>query len=59
MSKDLKETNSDWDGSALELMFLAMAFGGWGRCSNAEISEMKERIARLEGQISMIGGRDI
>lgn len=52
--------NSDWDGSSWVFLLLIMlfGFGGWGSQPDNKDHELRERVARLEGQMSMIGGKD-
>lgn len=38
-------------------LILMFGFGGWGSCDNPRISQLEKKVARLEGQMSMIGGR--
>lgn len=52
--KEWKADTSEW---IWPLLILALCFGGWGNCDNPRISELEKKVARLEGQMSMIGGR--
>lgn len=62
---DVKEnavSNEDWkvDGDNWIWIFLLMVlFGGWGSSENPRISELEKKVARLEGQMSMIGGKNL
>lgn len=38
-------------------LILLLCFGGWGSPENPKITELEKKVARLEGQMSMIGGR--
>ena len=38
---------------------IAMLFSGWGNVENPRISEIEKKVARLEGQMSMIGGKSL
>lgn len=53
-SENWKPENSDWIWTLLILM---IAFGGWGGSENPHISELEKKVAKLEGQMSMIGGK--
>lgn len=53
-SKEWKTENIDW---TLVLLILMFGFGGWGNTENPKISELEKKVARLEGQMSMIGGK--
>lgn len=60
---DVKEnsvTNEDWkvDGDNwIWILLLLMLFGGWDSSENPRISELEKQVARLEGKMSMIGGK--
>lgn len=41
------------------LFALLFAFSGWGNYENPKISELEKKVARLEGQMSMIGGKGL
>lgn len=51
-SKEWKTENGDW---IWYLIFLLL-FGGWASSENPRINELEKKVARLEGQVSMIGG---
>lgn len=53
-SKEWKAENIDW---ALVLLILMFGFGGFWNTENPKISELEKKVARLEGQMSMIGGK--
>lgn len=53
-SKEWKLESGEW---TLIFLFLMFGFGGWGNFENAKIKELEKKVARLEGQMSMIGGR--
>ena len=54
-NKEWKAENVDW---IWVFLFLMLLFGGgWGISENPRISELEKKVARLEGQVSMIGGR--
>ena len=38
-------------------LILSICFSGWGSFENPRISELEKKVARLEGQMSMIGGK--
>ncbi len=46
--------SSEW---ALIFLILAICFSGWGNFENPRIEELGKKVARLEGQMSMIGGK--
>lgn len=52
--KERKIENADW---ILVFLLLTLFGGGWGISENPRISELEKKVARLEGQMSMIGGR--
>lgn len=41
------------------LLILAICFSGWGNFENPRINELEKKVARLEGQMSMIGGKTV
>lgn len=51
--KEWKADNGDW----VLILLLMFCFGGWGNSENPRISELEKKVARLEGQTSMIGGK--
>lgn len=53
-SKGWGTENIDW---TLVLLILMFGFGGLWNTENPKISELEKKVARLEGQMSMIGGR--
>lgn len=59
--EEFKNDEENWNpengGWIWAFLILAIAFGGWGRSENPRISELEKKVARLEGQMSMIGGR--
>lgn len=55
-SKEWKAENGDW----ILILLLFMLFGfGWNSQENPKISELEKKVARLEGQMSMIGGKNL
>lgn len=40
-------------------LILSFCFGGWGSFENPRINELEKKVARIEGQISMIGGKSL
>lgn len=52
--KEWKTENGEWIWPYIILMFI---FGGFGSYENPRISELEKKVARLEGQMSMIGGK--
>lgn len=55
-NRDDIENGSEWIWSFL---ILSICFGGWGSVENPRISEIEKKVARLEGQMSMIGGKSL
>lgn len=56
------EEQKEWkaDGSEWIWIFLfLMLFGGCNSFENLRISELEKKAARLEGQMSMIGGKNL
>lgn len=59
---EVVEEQNEWkaDGSeCIWILLFAMIFGGWGSSENPRISELEKKVARLEGQMSMIGGKSL
>lgn len=56
------EENKEWKADGREwvwvLLFIIL-FGGFGNSENSQISELEKKVARLEGQMSMIGGKNV
>lgn len=52
--KEWKNDGSEW---IWPFLILAICFSGWGDLENPRISELEKKVARLEGQMSMIGGK--
>lgn len=40
-------------------LILSLCFGSWGSSENSRISELEKKVAKLEGQMSMIGGKSL
>lgn len=58
-NKEVKAENdldSKWNGDLWVFILLILLFG-FGGSENPKISELDKKIARLEGQVSMIGGK--
>lgn len=55
-NKEWKADSGDW---IWYVLVFALFFGGWGNAENPRISELEKKVARLEGQMSMIGGRNL
>ena len=53
-NKEFSNKDSDW---IWVLLFLVLFGLGWNSLENPRISELEKKVARLEGQMSMIGGR--
>lgn len=54
-SKEWKADGSEW----IWILLLAVLFSSWGNSENPKISELEKKVARLEGQMSMIGGKSL
>lgn len=54
--KEWKTDGSEWIWTFL---ILAICFSGWGNSENSHIFELEKKVARLEGQMSMIGGKSL
>lgn len=53
-SENWKVENGDW----IWVLLLFILFNsGWNSTENPKISELEKKVARLEGQMSMIGGK--
>ncbi len=61
MSEEIKndlEKKDEWNSvDPIWIILLLTLFGGWGNTENPRISELEKKVARLEGQMSMIGGK--
>lgn len=56
--EEQKEWKTDSSFDIWVVILLALLFGGgFGISENPRISELEKKVARLEGQMSMIGGR--
>lgn len=54
-NKGFITNDSDW----IWILLLFMLFGfGWNSPENPKISELEKKVARLEGQMSMLGGKN-
>lgn len=45
-----------YDWAWILLLFMLLGFG-WNSPENPKINELEKKVARLEGQMSMIGGK--
>lgn len=54
--KEWKIEGNEW---IWVFLILLLCFGGWGSAENSRISELEKKVARLEGQMSMIGGKSL
>ena len=52
--KEWKTDNGDW---IWYVLVFALCFGGWGSSENPRMVGLEKKVARLEGQMSMIGGK--
>lgn len=61
MSEKIKnelKKKDEWNSvDHIWILLLLTLFGGWGNSENPKISELENKVARLEGQMSMIGGK--
>lgn len=55
-SKGWNADNGEW---ILVLLILMFGLGGLWNVENPKISELEKKVARLEGQMSMIGGKNL
>lgn len=56
------EKNKEWKTDGVDWIFiliLMLCFDSWGNSENPRISELEKKVARLEGQMSMIGGKNL
>lgn len=51
-----QENSSEW---IWVFLILAICFSGCGNFENPRITELEKKVARLEGQMSMIGGKTL
>ncbi len=59
IEKDL-DTKNEWNGDSIWILLLFFIFAfGFGNNENPRISELEKKVASLEGQMSMIGGKDL
>lgn len=53
-SKEWKAENGEW----IWILPLFMLFGfGWNSPENLRVNELEKKVSRIEGQMSMIGGK--
>ncbi len=61
MSEEIKnelEKKDEWSNiDPIWIFLLLTLFGGWGNSENPRINELEKKVARLEGQMSMIRGK--
>lgn len=55
-NREFGENGNDW---FLVFLILSFCFSGCGSAENPRISELEKKVARLEGQMSMIGGKNL
>ena len=53
-NKEVKEEKPETSWDALCIIMLCMIFSGWGFPKDTKDHELRERVARLEGQMDMI-----
>lgn len=58
-TEELKEWKTDGSEWIWPFLILAFCFSEWGNSENPRISELEKKVARLEGQMSMIGGKSL
>lgn len=52
---NVRETESSWgDFDWIYILMLMICFGGWGLSHDTKDHELRERVARLEGQMDMV-----
>lgn len=51
--------NDNSNDSLWVLLLFAMLSLGWNSPENPKINELEKKVARLEGQMSMIGGKNL
>lgn len=54
--KEQKDESAGWSSEFWFALIMSGAFG-FGNWENPRINELEKKVARLEGQMSMIGGR--
>ena len=55
-SKKWETNDVGWTVALLAMMF---GFGGFGSPESPRVAELEKKVARLEGQMSMIGGKNL
>lgn len=55
--EESKEWETENSNNIWVLLIMLLIFGGWGNPENPKISELEKKVARLEGQMSMLGGK--
>jgi len=63
MSEEIQkelEKKDEWNNVDPIWIFLFLTmFAGWGNSENPRINELEKKVARLEGQMPMIGGKTL
>lgn len=63
MSEEIKnesEKKDEWNSvDPIWILLLLTLFVGWGNNENPRINELEKKVARLEGKMSMIGGKTL
>lgn len=59
VTKEQKELETDGSEWIWPFLILAICFSGWGNSESSRISELEKKVSRLEGQMSMIGGKSL
>lgn len=54
---DIKTWNPESGDWSLIFLILIFGFGYFGNSENPRINELEKKVARIEGQMSMIGGK--
>lgn len=58
IEENIEDKNSDWDGSTWVIVLLMLLFGCDLSGRDAKDNELRERVARLEGQMDIVSRRD-
>ncbi len=53
------EAENKWSGDGFWVIMLFLLLFGGNNNENPRISELEKKVARLEGQMSMIGGKTL
>ena len=53
-NKEVKEDQSETSWDSIWVILLCMIFSGWGFPKDTKDHKLRERVARLEGQMDML-----